>query len=338
MKTPMANSRKPSWLKVRAPGGDKFLEIKNILAANKLHTVCEEAKCPNIGECWAGGTATFMLLGDICTRGCKFCAVTTGNPKMQLDPHEPEKIANVVAQTDLSYIVLTSVDRDDLPDQGASHFADTVRRIKEKRPEILVETLTPDWRGRAECIEIMVDSGVDVLAHNIETVKRLQLRVRDPRATYAQSLEVLKNYLTFSKAKGRNAITKSSIMVGLGETEEELLECFQDLLDVGVSVLTLGQYLQPTARHLPVENFVTPEQFSRWAAIGEKMGFSYVASGPLVRSSYRAGEYFIEKILKGSKSEGQLLGPAPSISSTINTKELEGEHLVKTSESSTHAN
>jgi len=309
MKTPENIQRKPPWLKVRAPGGDKFLEIKNVLAQNKLHTVCEEAKCPNIGECWAGGTATFMLLGDICTRGCKFCAVTTGNPKMQLDPHEPEKIADVVSKTDLSYIVLTSVDRDDLPDQGASHFAQTVKLIKSKKPEILVETLTPDWRGRMDCIDTMVNSGVDVLAHNVETVKRLQLKVRDPRATYEQSLEVLAQYLKLAREKNLKIVTKTSIMVGLGETEEELVECFQDLLNVGVSVLTLGQYLQPTLRHLPVESFVTPEQFSRWASIGENMGFAYVASGPLVRSSYRAGEYYIEKILRGAKSKGKLLNP-----------------------------
>ncbi len=301
--------RKPEWLKVRAPGGQNFLEIKSALAQNKLHTVCEEAKCPNLGECWSGGTATFMLLGDVCTRGCKFCAVTTGNPRMQLDPHEPEKIADVVGKTDLSYIVLTSVDRDDLPDQGASHFAQTVKLVKQKKPGILVETLTPDWRGRQDCIEIMVESGVDVLAHNVETVKRLQKKVRDPRATYEQSLQVLSDYLKISKTQNRKVITKTSIMLGLGETEEELVECFKDLLAVGVSVLTLGQYLQPTPRHLPVENFVTPEQFSKLATLGEQMGFLYVASGPLVRSSYRAGEYFIEKILRGDKSHGELLKP-----------------------------
>jgi len=303
--------RKPSWLKVRAPGGENFKKIKAILAQNKLFTVCEEARCPNLGECWSGGTATFMLLGDICTRGCKFCAVTTGNPKMQLDPHEPEKIANSVAGMDLSYIVLTSVDRDDLPDQGAGHFAHTVALVKKAKPEILVEVLTPDWRGDDLCLETMARSQADVLAHNVETVERLQKKVRDPRSTYAQSLDVLKLYKSKSEAAGRRAVTKSSLMLGLGEKDEEVLKTFQDLLDIGVEVLTLGQYLQPTHRHLAVEEYVTPEKFSFFAAEGERMGFKYVASGPLVRSSYRAGEYFIEKILKGQKSQGQLLGHNP---------------------------
>lgn len=308
-----ANSKpKPAWLKVKAPGGENYLHIKEILAQNKLHTVCEEAKCPNIGECWAGGTATFMLLGDVCTRGCKFCAVTTGNPRMQLDPHEPEKIARSIAGMNLTYAVLTSVDRDDLPDQGAPHFAETVRLIKKLSPQTLVEVLTPDWRGDLTCIETMARSEADVLAHNIETVERLQLRVRDPRATYTQSLSVLERYKVESQKAGRRGVTKSSIMMGLGETDEELLKTFQDLLDVGVEVLTLGQYLQPTPRHLAVESYVTPEKFSWLAEQGEKMGFKYIASGPLVRSSYRAGEYFIEKILRGEKSHGQLMLQAGS--------------------------
>ncbi len=298
--------KKPEWLKVRAPGGENFLGIKKVLAENKLHTVCEEAKCPNLGECWSGGTATFMLLGDVCTRGCKFCAVTTGNPRMQLDPHEPEKIAKSVASMNLKYIVLTSVDRDDLPDQGAGHFAETVKLTKNLSPSLLVETLTPDWLGREDCIKTLSESGADVLAHNIETVERLQKKVRDPRATYAQSLKVLESYLVLARRAGKNVVTKSSIMLGLGETREELLKAFQDLLDVGVEILTLGQYLQPTARHLPVHEFVSPESFSELAKVGESMGFKYVASGPLVRSSYRAGEYFIEKILAGKKSEGEI--------------------------------
>lgn len=308
--SPRMNLPKPSWLKVRAPGGREFKEIKGILAENKLHTVCEEARCPNIGECWAGGTATFMLLGDVCTRGCKFCAVTTGNPKMQLDPHEPEKIAKSVQGMGLKYIVLTSVDRDDLPDQGAEHFSQTVKLTKVLSPQLLVEVLTPDWRGDASCIDVMVESGADVLAHNVETVERLQRRVRDPRASYEQSLKVLELYQSRAKDSGRRVVTKSSLMLGLGETRDELLKSFDDLLAVGVEVLTLGQYLQPTPRHLKVEEFVPPETFSSLAEEGERRGFAYVAAGPLVRSSYRAGEYFIEKILKGERSQGRLLAPA----------------------------
>lgn len=305
--------RKPEWLKVQAPGGENYKRLKGVLAEHKLNTVCEEARCPNIGECWAGGTATFMLLGDVCTRGCKFCAVTTGNPRMQLDPHEPEKIARSVADMKLKYIVLTSVDRDDLPDQGAQHFATTVSLVKKYTPGLLVEVLTPDWRGNMDCVEVMARSEADVLAHNIETVERLQLRVRDPRATYAQSLGVLESYLKGANAAGRRVLTKSSIMLGLGESDEELRQSFQDLLDVGVSVLTLGQYLQPTPRHLKVESYVSPEKFSELAKMGEEMGFAYVAAGPLVRSSYKAGEYYIEKILQREKSAGALLGPSERV-------------------------
>lgn len=304
---------KPEWLKVRAPGGENFLKIKSVLAKHQLHTVCEEAKCPNIGECWAGGTATFMLLGEVCTRGCKFCAVTTGNPRMQLDPHEPEKIARSVADMNLTYIVLTSVDRDDLPDQGVSHFVQTVELTKNLSPNLLIEVLTPDWRGNWECVRNMAESRADVLAHNIETTEPLQLKVRDPRATYAQSLRVLEDYKKFGQATGRRVVTKSSIMLGLGETDADVERTFKDLLNVGVEILTLGQYLQPTPRHLKVENFVSPEKFSAWATLGEEMGFKYVASGPLVRSSYKAGEYYIEKILRGEKSQGALLGPGSTV-------------------------
>ncbi len=303
-----SRSPKPDWLKVRLPSGEKYKKIKEMVGQKSLHTVCEEARCPNIGECWSGGTATFMLLGEVCTRGCKFCAVTTGNPRMQLDPHEPEKIAQSVASMGLKYVVLTSVDRDDLPDQGAEHFATTVSYIKKLSPGILVETLTPDWRGNEDCIRKMAVSEADVLAHNVETVERLQLRVRDPRATYAQSLRVLELYKKMATNIGRPVVTKSSIMLGLGEKENELFKTFEDLLSVGVTVLTLGQYLQPTARHLPVEEFINPEKFAYYAKEGERMGFSYVASGPLVRSSYKAGEYYIEKILRGQVSGGELLG------------------------------
>ena len=304
-KTPL---RKPSWLKVKAPGGENFSQIKKSLRKHDLYTVCEEARCPNIGECWQGGTATFMLLGDVCTRGCKFCAVTTGNPRKKLDPHEPLKTALTIADMNLKYIVLTSVDRDDLADQGAKHFSDTVALTKKYTPKILVEVLTPDWRGDEDCIRCMAESQADVLAHNLETVERLQRTVRDPRASYKQSLEVLEKYKKGAEVTGRSVVTKSSLMLGLGEKNEEIRQAMTDLLDIGVSVLTLGQYLQPTPRHLPVKEYVRPEVFEHWAHEGEKMGFAYVASGPLVRSSYKAGEYFIEKILRGEPTNEPFAG------------------------------
>jgi lipoic acid synthetase len=250
-----------------------------------------------------------MLLGDTCTRGCKFCHVQTGNPKGVIDSQEPAKIALSVAKMSLDYIVLTSVDRDDLPDQGAGHFADTVRLVKRLSPHILVETLTPDWRGEEKSIETMSHSEADVLAHNIETTEVLQKKVRDPRCSYDQSLKVLKLYKDLRIKSGRKVVTKSSLMLGLGEKEKDIRQCLQDLLSVGVDVLTLGQYLQPSPRHLKVEEYVKPEIFSYWAKEGESMGFAYVASGPLVRSSYRAGEYYIQKILKGEQSDGTLLEP-----------------------------
>ena len=300
---------KPSWLKVKAPGGRNFLEIKAVLAKHKLHTVCEEARCPNIGECWQGGTATFMLLGDTCTRGCKFCNVKTGNPRGVVDATEPGKIALSVADMKLDYIVLTSVDRDDIADQGAGHFAETVRLTKRLSPNMLIEVLTPDWRGDESCIRTMSHSQADVLAHNVETVERLQRQVRDPRCGYQQSLNVLEKYKRFAEELPRNVVTKTSLMLGHGESDDEICRTMQDLLNIGVDVLTFGQYLQPTKKHLPVVEYITPEKFSYWASEGERMGFKYVASGPLVRSSYKAGEYFIEKILRGEKSDGNILGP-----------------------------
>jgi len=304
------SKKKPSWLKVKAPLGKDYLKIKQTLAKNNLFTVCEEAACPNIGECWNGGTATFMLLGGVCTRGCKFCNVVTGNPNGWVDNDEPEKIAKAISEMDLNYIVLTSVDRDDLADHGSSHFAKTVDLCKKYSPNLLVETLTPDWQGIDENIKIMVDSKVDVLAHNIETVESLQLKVRDKRASYSQSMDVLRKYKDFSKAKKIFRLTKSSIMLGLGEKDHEIKQCMLDLRAADVDILTLGQYLRPSDRHLPVIEYVTPEKFSYWAKIGEQeLGFKYVASGPLVRSSYRAGEYFVEKILRNKKSEGEVMTP-----------------------------
>ncbi len=259
-----------------------------------LSTVCEEAKCPNIAECWAGGTATYMLMGDTCTRGCRFCAVKTGNPQGWLDAEEPQKIADTVKRFGLKYVVLTSVDRDDLPDGGADHFAQTVERLKEAIPSIIVETLIPDFQGQLAPLQRLMDSSPDVIAQNIETVERLTHPVRDRRAGYQQTLTLLERVKTMRP----DIYTKSSIMLGLGETDEEVKACMEDLRAHGVDILTLGQYLQPTAKHLPVERFITPEQFQAWEAIALDMGFLYCASGPLVRSSYKAAEFFIQGVIE----------------------------------------
>lgn len=292
----MANT-KPHWLKVRAPSGENYARIKNMLGELKLATVCQEARCPNMGECWGGGTATIMLMGDTCTRGCKFCHVKTGNPKGKLDPLEPEKVAYSLSQMDLEYVVLTSVDRDDLVDQGAMHFARTVRTIKRLAPKLIVEILTPDFRGVLECIDQVVQSEPDVFAHNVETVERLQKKVRDPRAGYKQSMAVLERV----KIVDPSRYTKSSLMLGLGEKDEEIEQCLKDLRAVGCDVITFGQYLQPTPKHLKVEEYISPEKFSEWQKKAEAMGFLYVASGPLVRSSYRAGEFFMKGIIDKQK-------------------------------------
>ncbi len=300
--------KKPDWLKVRAPSGENYSRIKNMLGDLKLATVCQEAKCPNMGECWSGGTATFMLMGEVCTRGCKFCHVKTGNPKGVLDAAEPEKVAYSIAQMDLEYVVITSVDRDDLPDQGAGHFSRTIRTIKKLDSEVIVEILTPDFRGDETCIETLVEAKPDVFAHNVETVRRLQKSVRDPRANYDQSLKVL----AFVKKIDPTRFTKTSIMLGLGEQDEEILQTLKDLRAIDCDVVTFGQYLQPTPRHLKVENYITPEKFKEWQEIAEGMGFLYVASGPLVRSSYRAGEFFLKGMIKkglapsGVRQEAQL--------------------------------
>ena len=287
-------SPKPSWLKVKAPGGENYSRIKDMLGELKLATVCQEAKCPNMGECWSGGTATFMLMGEVCTRGCRFCHVKTGNPKGAIDPFEPEKVAYSISQMDLEYVVITSVDRDDLEDQGAGHFARTVSTIKKLSPKLLVEILTPDFRGDEKLVELIVQSKPDVFAHNVETIERLSPSVRDPRAKYWQSLNVLK----YVKTVDPSMHTKSSIMLGLGETDSEVLQTLKDLRSVGCDVVTFGQYLQPTERHLKVQEFVTPEKFQEWQKIAEGMGFLYVASGPLVRSSYRAGEFFMKSLIE----------------------------------------
>ncbi len=297
---------KPNWLKVRAPSGENYTRIKSMLEELKLATVCQEAKCPNMGECWSGGTATFMLMGEVCTRGCRFCNVKTGNAKLGLpdvDPFEPEKVAFSISQMKLTYVVITSVDRDDMPDQGSDHFARTVKTIKKLDPHLIVEILTPDFRGDENLILHLAAAKPDVFAHNIETVERLTPSVRDPRAKYRQSLRVLQSVKEFDS----KMYTKTSIMLGLGEKESEVFQTLKDLREVGCDVVTFGQYLQPTEKHLKVIEYITPEKFSEWQTIAEDMGFLYVASGPLVRSSYRAGEFFMKGIINKNKETAAAL-------------------------------
>ena len=276
--------RKPTWLRVKSQNSSKYRELKSIVSDKKLHTVCDEAMCPNIQECWSHGTATFMLLGSVCTRACRFCAVDTGNPKGILDKDEPNKVANSIAHMNLKYAVLTSVNRDDLIDGGAEHFSHTIQAIKEKAPEVIVEALVPDFLGNKKSIEVLLNSKLEVFAQNLETVSRLTKRVRDPRAGYDQTLEVL----SYAKQYSPSVITKTSLMFGLGETEEEILKTFDDIRETGVDVLTLGQYMRPTVNHLPVEKWYTPEEFAYFKDLAIEIGFLEVASGPMVRSSYRA--------------------------------------------------
>src|SRR5215831_2490687 len=277
----MVPSPKPPWLKVRAPGGARYHALKETFRKLDLHTVCEEARCPNVGECWGEGTATVMLLGDTCTRGCRFCAVTTGDPRGAVDVREPEHVARAIAKLELQYVVLTMVDRDDLLDGGAAHVARTVTRLRELRPDILIETLLGDFGGHLDYVDTTVDAGPDVWAHNIEVVRRLQRTIRDVRCSYETSLGVLRRV----KERDPARITKSSIMVGIGEQDDEVIESMRDLRAAGVDILTIGQYLRPTPRHVVVDRFVTPETFTMFAEEGRKMGFSFVASAPLVRSS-----------------------------------------------------
>ncbi|CAN8063995.1 unnamed protein product [Agarophyton chilense] len=288
---------KPPWLNVRPPGDHhahaEYQRLRKSLRGLKLSTVCEEARCPNIAECWGGGTATIMLMGDTCTRGCRFCNIKTARAPPPLDPHEPHNVAAAVAKWGLKYIVLTSVDRDDIPDGGSSHIARTVQCLKQHQPDLLVETLSPDFGGHQRYVDTVVTSGLDVFAHNVETVERLQSVVRDRRAGYEQSLNVLRR----AKSVRPHVVTKTSLMLGVGESESEVRQTMRHCLDAGVEVITLGQYLRPSKRHLKVEQWVTPEEFDAWKLEAQKMGFSYVASGPLVRSSYRAGEFFLESLI-----------------------------------------
>jgi len=280
--------RKPPWLRAKMPTGEGFSRVKQNVREHRLATVCEESMCPNIGECWNNGTATLMIMGAVCTRACQFCAVDTGNPRGWLDAEEPANSARSVQLMGLRYVVITSVDRDDLPDGGAAHYAACVREIKALNPDTAVEALTPDFRGDLGAIETVVDSGLEVYAQNLETVRRLTHPVRDPRAGYQQTLDVLEH----AKRYRPDVLTKTSLMLGLGETDAEIIATLRDLKARNVDIVTFGQYLRPTPNHLPVERFVTPEEFAEYRRIGLEMGFLEVVSGPLVRSSYRADQVF----------------------------------------------
>ena len=286
-----ARDPKPPWLRVRLPGGPGFDAVRRTVREHRLSTVCEESHCPNIGECWTHGTATLMLMGSVCTRACRFCAVDTGNPNGWLDPDEPRHAAESVRLMGLKYVVLTSVDRDDLPDGGAAHYAACIAAIRRMNPHTAVEALTPDFGGDPDAVATVVDAGIEVFAQNLETVQRLTHPVRDPRAGYGQTLAVLRH----AKRHRADVLTKSSLMLGLGEMDDELRGAMDDLRAADVDVLTLGQYLRPTPHHLPVERWVHPDDFARYREWGLERGFLEVASGPLVRSSYRA-----DRILEGN--------------------------------------
>jgi lipoic acid synthetase len=277
--------RKPDWLKIKIPSGKEYVSVKEIVNRNKLHTICTSGHCPNMHECWGRGTATLMILGDICTRSCKFCNVKTGKP-LPVDWEEPERVARSVKMMNLKHVVITSVDRDDLDDGGAGIWALTIKKIKELNPNTTIETLIPDFDGKEELLQMVIDAAPEVISHNLETVKRLTPLTRS-RAKYERSLKVLE-YIAKS-----GVTAKSGIMAGLGETPDEVYEMMDDLLNVGVKVLTIGQYLQPTKKHLPVKEYVTPEQFKEYERVGLEKGFRFVESAPLVRSSYHAERHVI---------------------------------------------
>lgn len=289
-----STSRKPDWLRARLPGGERYREIKERMRRLDLHTVCEEARCPNVGECWGEGTATIMILGETCTRGCRFCAVRSGDPGGVVDPREPENVARALAEMGLAYVVLTMVDRDDLLDGGAAHVARTVQRVRHHAPGILVETLVGDFQGvRADVATVVVEGRPDVFAHNVEVVPELQRAMRDARCSWERSVNVLR----WAKEEGAR-VTKTSLMVGCGETEPQVLAAMRALREAQVDVLTIGQYLRPSPRHAEVRRWVEPAEFERYREAGLEMGFRYVASGPLVRSSYRAAEAFLRGFLQ----------------------------------------
>jgi len=285
---------RPSWLKMKIPSGENYLKVRKTLQKYNLHTVCEEASCPNISECWGVGTATIMIMGDVCSRGCKFCNVETGKP-FELDSEEPQHVAEAIKDWNLRYVVITSVCRDDLPDEGSEHFARTIQCIKSECPNTVVESLIPDFSGNEKFIETIVKAKPNVIGHNVETVKRLSPSIRDLRANYNQSLKVLK----YVKELDSSIFTKSSLMLGLGESEEEILQTAQELRDVDVDIITLGQYLQPSLSHLPVKEFVTPEKFYQLKLDLKKLEFLHVESGPFVRSSFRASDV-IDLIMKNT--------------------------------------
>jgi len=302
----VGKARKPSWLRISTHTTPEFKSVKKTVDSHRLSTVCEESHCPNMNECWSNGTATIMVMGSVCTRACRFCSVDTGNPNGWLDPEEPENCARSVALMNLRYVVITSVDRDDLSDGGAQHYADCVAAIKRSNPTTAVEALTPDFNGELDCVATVVNSGLEVFAQNLETVERLTHPVRDPRAGYQQTLEVL----AFGKNERPQILNKTSLMVGLGETDDEIKQAMEDMRRHQVDILTLGQYLQPTKNHLPVERWVHPDEFSRYREIGLTLGFTEVAAGPLVRSSYRADK-ILEKNNLGLGLPQSMAGDIP---------------------------
>ncbi|XP_077245239.1 lipoyl synthase, mitochondrial-like isoform X2 [Tasmannia lanceolata] len=301
---------KPKWMKESIPGGSKYASIKSKLRELKLHTVCEEARCPNLGECWSGGetgtaTATIMILGDTCTRGCRFCNVKTSRNPPPPDPNEPSNVAEAIVSWGVDYVVITSVDRDDLADQGSGHFAETVQKLKTLKPKMLIEALVPDFRGDPLCVEKVAKSGLDVFAHNIETVEELQCVVRDHRANFKQSIDVLKMAKDYAPT---GTLTKTSIMLGCGETPDQVVRTMENVKAAGVDVMTFGQYMRPSKRHMPVSEYVTPEAFEKYRILGMEMGFRYVASGPMVRSSYKAGEFYMKSMIQSDRAMSSQLG------------------------------
>ena len=291
--------RKPAWLKVPLPGGEGYSKLKELARGLKLHTVCEEARCPNIGECWKGehATMTLMVLGDECTRRCRFCAVKTVMQAAPPDPEEPKNVGHAVATMNLAYVVITSVDRDDLPDGGSAHYAQCIREVRERSPRTVVETLIPDYQGKD--LETLMTARPDVLGHNVEVVSRLQRKIRDPRCSFEKSLETLKG----AKRLDPSVFTKSSLMLGLGESHEEIVESLHKLREAGVEFLTLGQYLRPGPKYAPVKEYVAPERFDSYQRLGIELGFLYVASGPLVRSSYKAGEFYAARLVRQRRAQ-----------------------------------